>query len=117
MRRSLGVVWQWSETQMSNDTVITPNNPEKYQLSFSEDGSVVGVIDCNHAFGSYTTDGNHHHHDAGDHAHVLRRRFAGHGLRAAIWPQVTSFVIRDGQLALALPMDAGIVIFDPVVPQ
>ena len=29
--------------------------------------------------------------------------------------QVSSYVIRDGQLALALPMDGGIVLFDPVV--
>ena len=29
--------------------------------------------------------------------------------------QATSFVIRDGQLALALPMDAGIIFFDPIV--
>ena len=29
--------------------------------------------------------------------------------------QVTSFVIRDGHLALALPMDGGIVIYEPVI--
>ena len=112
----VGVVWQWSETQMSNDTLITPNSPGTFQLSFSEDGSVAGMIDCNHAFGSYTTDGNqitmmlattriYCGDDSQDEAYALDLS------------QVTSFVIRDGQLALALPMDSGIVIYDPVVPQ
>jgi heat shock protein HslJ len=109
-----GVVWQWSETQMSNDTVTTPNDPEKYQLSFSEDGSVVGVIDCNHAFGSYTTDGNRITMML-----ATTRVFCGEDSQDTSYAlnlaQVTSFVIRDGQLALAMPMDAGIVIFDPVI--
>ncbi len=109
-----GVVWQWSETQMSDDTVVTPNNPEDYYLSFSPDGSVVGQIDCNRAFGSYTTDGSqitmmlattrmHCGDDSQDTAYALNLA------------QVTSFVIRDGKLALAMPMDAGIVIYEPVL--
>jgi heat shock protein HslJ len=109
-----GVVWQWSETQMSNDTLITPNDPEKFYLSFSPDGAVVGQIDCNRAFGSYTTDG----------ARITMmlattRVFCGEDSQDTAYAlnlaQVTTFVIRDGHLALALPMDAGIVIFDPVI--
>jgi heat shock protein HslJ len=109
-----GVVWQWSETLMSNDTVITPTNPENYYLSFSPDGAVVGQIDCNRAFGSYTTVGS---------KIVMMlattRMFCGEDSQDTAFAynlaQVTSFVIRDGQLALAMPMDAGIVVFDPVV--
>lgn len=109
-----GVVWQWTETQMSNDTVIIPNEPEKFQLSFSQDGSVVGVIDCNHAFGSYRTDGN---------SIVMMlattKVFCGEDSQDTAYAfnlaQVTSYVIRDGHLALAMPMDAGIVIFEPVL--
>lgn len=109
-----GVVWQWSETQMMDGTVITPTTPNKYYLSFNEDGSVAGQIDCNRAFGSYTVDGNqismmlattkmHCGDDSQDVAY------------AANLAEVTSFVIRDGKLALAMPMDSGIVVFDPVV--
>jgi heat shock protein HslJ len=109
-----GVVWQWVETQMSNDTVITPLNPEKYQLSFSDDGSVVGVIDCNHAFGSYTTDGT-----SITMMLATTKIFCGEDSQDTSYAlnlaQVTSFVIRDGHLAMAMPMDAGIVIFEPIV--
>jgi heat shock protein HslJ len=109
-----GVVWQWAGTQMSNDTEIVPTNPERYYLSFSSDGSVVGQIDCNRAFGSYTAD---------DTRIVMMlattRVFCGEDSQDTAYAlslaQVTSFVIRDGQLALALPMDAGIIIFDPIV--
>lgn len=111
-----GVVWQWSETQMSNDTVITPTNPEQYQLSFSDDGAVVGVIDCNHAFGSYTTEGSQITMML-----ATTRMYCGDDSQdtafALSLAQVTSYVIRDGKLALAMPMDAGIVIFEPVVPE
>ena len=109
-----GVVWQWSETQMSNDTVITPDNPENYYLSFSDDGAVVGQIDCNRAFGSYTSDGTRITMML-----ATTRVFCGDESQDTAYAlnleQVTSFVIRDGQLALALPMDAGIVIYDPVL--
>lgn len=111
-----GVVWQWSETQMSNDTVVTPTTPENYYLSFSQDGSVVGQIDCNRAFGSYRTDGN-----SITMMLATTRMYCGDDSQDTAYAlnlaQVTSFVIRDGHLALALPMDAGIVIFDPVIPQ
>lgn len=109
-----GVVWQWSETQMSNDSVITPNNPEDYYLSFAPDGTVVGQIDCNRAFGSYTTDGNQITMML-----ATTRMYCGDNSQDAAYAQdlaqVTSFVIRDGKLALAMPMDAGIVIYEPVI--
>ncbi len=111
-----GVVWQWSETQMSNGALVTPKTPETFQLSFSPDGSVVGMIDCNHAFGSYTTDGNQITMML-----ATTRMFCGDDSQDSAYAddlsQVSSFVIRDGQLALALPMDSGIVIYDPIIPQ
>lgn len=111
-----GLIWQWSETQMSDDTVITASDPEKFYLSFSGDGSVVGQIDCNRAFGSYKTDGNQISMML-----ATTRMFCGEDSQDTAYAlnlaQVTSFVIRDGQLALALPMDSGIVLFDPVVAE
>jgi len=109
-----GVVWQWSETLMMDDTVITPTNPENYYLSFSPDGAVVGQIDCNRAFGSYTTDGSRISMML-----TTTRKFCGEESQdtayAVTLAQVTSYVIRDGKLAMAMPMDAGIVVFDPVI--
>jgi heat shock protein HslJ len=75
---------------------------------------VVGQIDCNRAFGSYTSDGTQISMML-----ATTRMFCGEDSQdtkyALDLAQVTSFVIRDGQLALALPMDAGIIFFDPIV--
>ncbi|HET9660228.1 MAG TPA: META domain-containing protein [Thermomicrobiales bacterium] len=109
-----GVVWQWAGTQLSNGDEIVPSDPSKFYLSFSTDGSVVGQIDCNRAFGSYMSDGTQISMML-----ATTRIFCGEDSQdtkyALDLAQVTSFVIRDGQLALALPMDAGIIFFDPIV--
>jgi heat shock protein HslJ len=109
-----GVVWQWAGTQMSNGDEIVPSDPAKFYLSFSADGSVVGQIDCNRAFGSFKSDGTQISMML-----ATTRAFCGEDSQDTAYSlnlaQVTSFVIRDGQLALALPMDAGIIFFDPVV--
>jgi len=109
-----GVVWQWAGTQMSNGDEIVPNDPAKFYLSFSADGSVVGQIDCNRAFGSFKSDGTQISMML-----ATTRAFCGEASQDTAYSlnlaQVTSFVIRDGQLALALPMDAGIIFFDPIV--
>ncbi len=111
-----GVVWQWAGTQMSNDTETVPVDPENFYLSFSPDGSVVGQIDCNRAFGSYTTEGSQITIML-----AMTKMACGDGSQDAAYAQdlaqVTSFVIRDGQLALAMQMDSGIMHFDPVVPE
>jgi heat shock protein HslJ len=75
---------------------------------------VVGQIDCNRAFGSFKSDGTQISMML-----ATTRAFCGEDSQDTAYSlnlaQVTSFVIRDGQLALALPMDAGIIFFDPVV--
>lgn len=109
-----GVVWQWAGTQMSNGDLIVPSDPANFYLSFSTDGSVVGQIDCNRAFGSFKSDGTQISMML-----ATTRMFCGEDSQDTAYAlnlaQVTSFVIRDGQLALAMPMDAGIIFFDPIV--
>ncbi len=111
-----GVIWQWAGTQLGDGTEIVSAAPERYYLSFSPDGAVVGLVDCNRAHGAYTTDGpqifialatttTHCSDDSQDAVYVQDLG------------QVTSYVIRDGQLALSMQMDAGIMLFDAVVPE
>lgn len=109
-----GVVWQWSVAQMSDGSDIVPSDPTKFYLSFAQDGSVTGQIDCNRALGSYTSDGVQI-----DLRLATTLMYCGDESQDATYAQlldqVTSYVIRDGKLALALPMDGGIVIFDAVL--
>jgi len=110
-----GVVWQWAGTQMGDGTEIVSAAPERFYLSFSPDGPVVGMVDCNRARGAYTTDGPQ--------ISIMlatTMMYCGDDSQDAVYlqdlAQVSSFVIRDGQLALAMTMDSGIMFFDAVVP-
>jgi heat shock protein HslJ len=51
--------WEWRQTIMNNDTVITPIRPGAFILTFGADGSLSTTTDCNSGSGSYqaTDDG------------------------------------------------------------
>jgi len=109
----VGVIWQWDSFQGGDGAVIAPDDPAKYALEFLPDGTVSGQIDCNRAFGSYTVDGS-------SIALVLAttRMYCGDGSLDAdfgrFMAESTSFVIRNGQFSLALPMDGGITTFTAI---
>lgn len=111
----IGVEWQWAGAEMSDDTVIVPNDPAAFSLSFSSDGTVAGQIDCNRAHGSYRVDGSRF-----DITMATTMMYCGDDSLDTVYGQdldrVTSFVISDGQLALAMELDSGIMYFDPVIP-
>jgi len=50
--------WVWEKTVMNDDTIITPNQPGRFTLTFSENGTVSGATDCNGFGGEFTTDEN-----------------------------------------------------------
>jgi heat shock protein HslJ len=49
----LDIRWVWKETTMSDGSVITPNQPEAFTLTFNTDYSVNGTTDCNGFGGDY----------------------------------------------------------------
>jgi heat shock protein HslJ len=56
---SLGMkTWTWVKTSYNNDTEITPNQPEAFTLTFTEEGMVSATTDCNAISGTYSTEGN-----------------------------------------------------------
>jgi heat shock protein HslJ len=54
----VGTVWQWQQTHMSDDTIITANDPGRYQIEFLSDGRVNIKADCNTVLGTYQTTGD-----------------------------------------------------------
>ncbi|CAN5679042.1 hypothetical protein BH23CHL5_BH23CHL5_12030 [soil metagenome] len=111
-----GVVWEWQVFEGGDGSVVSPDDPTWYSLEFTSDGSVFGQVDCNRGVGSYTVDG------AGiEIVLATTKMLCPEGsLDAEFIRYVTesnSFVIRDGQLSLAPPMDAGIATFSPVIPE
>jgi len=53
----VGPVWEWQYTSMADDSTITPDDPAKYTVQFSEDGKVSVTADCKQTEGTFTDDG------------------------------------------------------------
>jgi heat shock protein HslJ len=103
-----GVVWEWQGFQGGDDSEVVPDDPANYTIQFMEDGSVAVLADCNRGRGSYTVDGA-----LIDISPIALTRMAcppgSLGVEFAIdLEEVNTFVFRDGNLYLALPVDSGI---------
>lgn len=48
-----GRIWAWRRTQLSNDTVVLAQAPERYTLEFMPDGRVQLRVDCNRGGARY----------------------------------------------------------------
>jgi heat shock protein HslJ len=52
-----GTVWQWVQTQYSNDKRVVPAKPANYTLRFLEGDQIKVKADCNQKGGTYSVDG------------------------------------------------------------
>jgi heat shock protein HslJ len=106
-----GVVWEWQALQSSNDTTTVPSNPATYTLEFLPDGRVAVHADCNRGRGRYQANP----------PQLTITQIATTKVRCppgslgdrylADLQAVTSYVFSQGQLSLALPVDAGFLLF------
>lgn len=109
-----GVTWEWLEFQSSNGTTTAPGENDVHQVVFSQDGSVSIDTPCANGTGTFR--------DAADGFDVDLREIdataCGNDSATALLlrdlDMATSYVIRAGQLFIALPMDGGIHHFAPV---
>lgn len=103
--------WQWIRFDGMDDQVIKVKEPGKYVLNLSSDGSANGVVDLNRFTGKYSVNGasmkfgNMATTKVAVPAGSLHDKFL-QGLRDA-----SSYVLRDGQLNIALKIDGGIMVF------
>jgi heat shock protein HslJ len=110
------VVWQWSEFVGGDGAVVAPEDASRYTLEFMRDGSVVAQVDCNRGRGVFAAD------SASISIELATTRMAcpEGSLDTEFLRYVTesnTFVVRDGNLSLALPVDSGVATFMPHVPQ
>jgi heat shock protein HslJ len=108
-----GVVWQWEQFEGGDGAVVAPDDPSLYTLQFQPDGTITGQVDCNRGMGSYEVDGS-----SITITLATTKMACPEGSLDAEFlrylSEANSFVIRDGKLALALPVDSGIATFIPV---
>jgi heat shock protein HslJ len=110
-----GTSWRLVEFRGGDDTVLTPDDKDKYTLAFAGSGRVNVRVDCNRGFATWTSDG------------PGQIKFGPMGLTrmmcppAALsdnivkqWEHVRSYVVKDGHLYLSLMTDGGTYEFEPM---
>lgn len=112
-----GVTWEWQRFLGGNDSVVAPDRPDEFTLQFQDEPGdrVLVRADCNQGGGSFEVVDSAFRFgeigltrvDCGDES--FDREF----LR--LLSEVTSYTYLEGQLVLALPVDAGVLIFEPRV--
>ncbi len=110
-----GTSWQLVNIEYMDDTTITPDDRSKYSIAFDANGRVSIKADCNRLNGAYT------YSSPSDlqFGPLMSTRAAcpPESLYNRIvkdMPYVRSFVIKDGQLHLALMADGGIYNYSPM---
>ncbi len=46
--------WKWVKTVMNDGTIMVPQRPDSFTITFQKDGSLNGTTDCNNFFGQFT---------------------------------------------------------------
>ncbi|MEL7236750.1 MAG: META domain-containing protein [Chloroflexota bacterium] len=110
----VGTTWQWVGYQSMDDSTIAPENPAMYLLTLNEDGTLNVTADCNVGGGVYALEGSGVTIEVQTltRALCLPESLSEDYLR--LLGDVVSYVIEDGDLYLALMMDAGIMQFTPL---
>ncbi len=109
----VGPVWQLHQILYSDDSVLTPSDPSRYTVTFSEDGEARVQADCNRGGGSYTAD-----ESSLSFGPLVSTRmacpddsFGTEFLRNL--ESAATYLIQDGMLHIALKLDTGIMEFTP----
>ena len=111
-----GTRWDWVETKYGNDTSLAPSQPGKYQLFFLPDEVLDLLADCTAIAGKYTVQGGTMTIDLSNAGNVNcgANSQATQFVRDA--QSAVSYLIKDGQLYIALKLDTGIMQFAPGQP-
>lgn len=109
-----GTSWRLVKFEGGDETLLTPDDPSKYTLTFAPDGRLTARIDCNRGTGTWRSSGPPQL-EFGPLALTRAMCPPGslHDRMVKQLPYVRSYVLRDGHLYLSLMADGGIYEFEP----
>jgi heat shock protein HslJ len=109
----MGITWKWLEFQEMNDDLTVVNEPERYTASFNPDNTIRVQADCNTAHGEFQA-------GSGNISFAIKVSTLAECEPDSLGDefvdllnQSISYIIEDGFLYLSLPMDGGILKFEP----
>ncbi len=108
-----GTAWQWHEFQSSNDTIVTPAGDQLDLLVFRPDGVVEIATACATGEGAWVDTADGLDIDLTDLDEADCAEDSATALLLRDLDMSTSYVLEDGDLFIALPMDGGIHQFTP----
>ncbi|MCU0575443.1 MAG: META domain-containing protein [Desulfobacterota bacterium] len=106
-------VWRLLQIRYPDSTALAPEDPSKYALVLSADGTVTVLADCNRGMGTYLMAGN---------ALIMRKLAYTRMICPAnsLFDQYTSALqeasscmLRDGRLSIFFKADSGVLEFEP----
>lgn len=110
-----GTTWQLVQFEGGDGTLLVPDDRSKYTIAFGPDSGISVRIDCNRGRGTWRS------------TPLSGLEFGPLALTRAMcppgslhdqivrqWPNVRSYVLKDGHLHLSLMADGGIYEFEPV---
>ena len=107
--------WQLVRFEGGDEAVLMPGDPSKYTITFGVNGRLTAQIDCNRGRGRWRSEGESLLRLGP--LSMTRAKCPEGSLHDQIvkqWPNIRSYVIRDGHLFLALMADGGIYEFEPL---
>lgn len=111
-----GTVWKWTGTLLNDGTRTTPDDPNKYLLTFLANGNVAIKADCNNVAGTYTTDANTLTITPGPSTLVACPPGSLEQEYLRQLGIVSSYFFKDGNLILEFKFDSGSMTFAPSAP-
>lgn len=109
------------ESPDAASAVLHPEDPQRFTLSFGQDGRIAARLDCNRASGSWQA--------VPADAHGGGLRIGPLAMTRAMCPpdpigerlsrdleSITSYRFRDGRLHISLPADAGVYVWERIAP-
>lgn len=111
-----GTAWKLVRFEGGDDTVLVPEEGVSYELTFRAEGKVTARINCNNGSGTWSSEGPNRI-KFGPMVVTMMACPKGQNLErfGRDLANITSYVIRDGNLYLALMADGGIYEFAPLV--
>ncbi|QYO66001.1 YbaY family lipoprotein [Leptolyngbya sp. 7M] len=111
-----GTAWKLVRFEGGDDTVLVPEEGVSYELKFRAEGKVTARINCNNGSGTWSSEGPNRI-KFGPMAVTMMACPKGQNLErfGRDLANITSYVIRDGNLYLALMADGGIYEFAPLI--
>jgi hypothetical protein len=110
-----GIVWRLVQIQYANNTAIVPEDPSKYTLILSQDGTVTVRADCNRGMATYLMAGPWLVMRKLAYTHMICMENSLFDPYTKALEAVSSCMFRDGNFYIMLQTDSGIMKFEPAV--